>query len=123
MTATEIYTQAHVLLANAETEYDALSKQLAVADAKEQDILHYIENVRFDAPTGSKLIKALKDVRLSRREVKDRMVIIQSVRDRMLKISNIPEAIVNPGARSYVLKTDELRSVLGVQSNKIVRPA
>ena len=52
---------------------------LSEADKEISDILHYIEFFNFSASDGYKLSKALKDVRLRRREIKNQIEIIEYI--------------------------------------------
>jgi len=51
-------------------ELGGLYGQLSRYDLQIQDLLHYIENEKYDAPTGSKIIKEIKNIRKLRRDVK-----------------------------------------------------
>lgn len=48
-------------------------------DLSEQDILHYIEFEKYDAVSGSKLLKKLKEVRRERRAIKNEYEELQSI--------------------------------------------
>lgn len=52
-------------------------------DMQEQDILHYIEFEKYDAATGSKLLKRLKEIRIGRREIKNEYEDLQSILRRL----------------------------------------
>ena len=58
-----------------------LSKQQSVWDIKQDELLHYIENNKLDAVRACKIIKNLKYVREQRRQVKNEMNIINSLKD------------------------------------------
>ena len=50
-------------------------------DIKQDEILHYIENHNLDAVKSCKAIKLLKQVRKERREVKNEIDVIHSLKD------------------------------------------
>lgn len=58
-----------------------LSKQQSVWDIKQDELLHYIENNKIDAVRACKIVKNLKYVREQRRQVKNEMNIINSLKD------------------------------------------
>lgn len=58
-----------------------LSKEQSIADIKQDEILHYVENHKLSASQSCKLIKQLKKVREERRLVKDEIEVIRSLKD------------------------------------------
>lgn len=58
-----------------------LSKKQSVWDIKQDELLHYIENNKLDAVRACKIVKNLKYVREQRRQVKNEMNIINSLKD------------------------------------------
>lgn len=58
-----------------------LNKKQSIADIKQDEILHYIENHKLNASQSCKILKLLKRVRDERRLVKDEMDIIRSLKD------------------------------------------
>ena len=58
-----------------------LSNKQSIADTKQDEILHYIENHNLSASQSCKLIKQLKKVRKERRLVKDEIDTIRSLKD------------------------------------------
>lgn len=58
-----------------------LSEQQSVWDIKQDEILHYVENHNLDAVKSCKIIKLLKQVRKERRQVKNEIDIIRSLKD------------------------------------------
>lgn len=58
-----------------------LSKQQSVWDIKQDELLHYIENNKLDAVRACKIVKNLKYVREQRRQLKNEMNIINSLKD------------------------------------------
>ncbi len=65
------------------TEYEELSKAQSRIDLIQQDLLHFLENETFDAYTGYKVAVKLKKTRIQRREIKDRLGMIEDVRKRL----------------------------------------
>lgn len=57
-----------------------LSNEQSIADTKQDEILHYIENHNLSASQSCKLIKQLKKIRKERRLVKDEINIIMSLK-------------------------------------------
>lgn len=60
---------------------EKLSKELSIADTKQQELLHYIENHNLNAVESCKIIKLLKTVREERREIKNEINVVQSLKD------------------------------------------
>lgn len=60
---------------------EKLSKELSIADTKQQELLHYIENHNLNAVDSCKIIKLLKTVREERREIKNEIKVVQSLKD------------------------------------------
>lgn len=60
---------------------EKLSKELSIADTKQQELLHYIENHNLNAVDSCKIIKLLKTVREERREIKNEINVVQSLKD------------------------------------------
>lgn len=58
-----------------------LSNEQSIADTKQDEILHYIENHNLSASQSCKLIKQMKKVRKERRLVKDEIDTIRSLKD------------------------------------------
>lgn len=58
-----------------------LSEQQSVWDIKQDEILNYVENHNLDAVKSCKIIKLLKQVRKERRQVKNEIDIIRSLKD------------------------------------------
>lgn len=58
-----------------------LSNEQSIADTKQDEILHYIENHNLSASQSCKLIKQLRKVRKERRLVKDEIDTIRSLKD------------------------------------------
>lgn len=60
---------------------EKLSKELSIADTKQQELLHYIENHNLNAVESCRIIKLLKTVREERREIKNEINVVQSLKD------------------------------------------
>ncbi len=58
-----------------------LNKLQSIYDIKQDEILHYIENHNLDAPKSCKIIKQLKKIREERRQVKDEIDFVRSLKD------------------------------------------
>lgn len=63
--------------------YNELNNIRSEYDMIEQDILHFIEFEKYDAVAGAKLLKKLKETRISRRETKNEYEELQSILRRM----------------------------------------
>lgn len=64
-----------------EQEYKNTYKELSRMDRAEQKIVHKIENINFDAATGYKFAKSIQDIRRKRRDVKNEISPLQSLKD------------------------------------------
>ena len=60
---------------------EELSKEQSVADTKQDEILHYIEIHNLNAATRCKVISLLKKVREERRQIKNEIDVIHSLKD------------------------------------------
>lgn len=60
---------------------EKLSKGLSIADTKQQELLHYIENHNLNAVESCRIIKLLKTVREERRKIKNEINVVQSLKD------------------------------------------
>lgn len=58
-----------------------LSKKQSIVDTKQDEILHYIENHKLNASERCKIISLLQKVRKDRRQIKDEMDVIRSLKD------------------------------------------
>ena len=70
-----------VFFENIDKRLNELSKEQSIADIKQDEILHYVENHKLSASQSCKLIKQLKKVREERRLVKDEIEVIRSLKD------------------------------------------
>ena len=81
MTTEEILKYMLVFFQDIDKRLQKLSEEQSVADIKQSDILHYIENQNLNASQSCKLVKQLKKVRKERREIKNEINVIQSLKD------------------------------------------
>ena len=58
-----------------------LSKKQSIVDTKQDEILHYIENHKLNASERCKIISLLQKGRKDRRQIKDDMDVIRSLKD------------------------------------------
>lgn len=58
-----------------------LNNKQSMWDIKQDELLHYIENHNLDAVKSCKIVKQLKYVRAERRQVKDEIDVIRSLKD------------------------------------------
>lgn len=58
-----------------------LNRQQSIWDIKQDEVLHYIENHNLSASQRCKIVKLLKEIRYGRRQVKDEIDIIRSLKD------------------------------------------
>ena len=80
MTTEEILKYMLVFFQDIDKRLQKLSEEQSVADIKQSDILHYIENHNLNASQSCKLIKQLKKIRKERREIKNEIDVIQSLK-------------------------------------------
>lgn len=69
------------LFQNTDKRLSELNKQQSIWDIKQDELLHYIENHNLDAVKSCKIAKQLKYVRTERRQVKDEIDVIRSLKD------------------------------------------
>lgn len=81
MTTEEILKYMLVFFQDIDKRLKELSNEQSIADTKQDEILHYIENHNLSASQSCKLIKQLKKVRKERRLVKDEIDTIRSLKD------------------------------------------
>ena len=84
-----------------------LYEQLSQYDNEEQDLLHFIENEKYDAVTMVKVAKLLKDNRLARRKIKVELEQLQSIRDTVAH-RNLQKFAEKP----YTYRTDVLSNAV-----------
>ena len=81
MTSEEILKYMLVFFQDIDKRQKELSEHQSIYDIKQDEILHYIENHKISAADSCKLIKQLKKVRAERRQVKDELDVIRSLKD------------------------------------------
>ena len=81
MTTEEILKYMLVFFQDIDKRLQKLREEQSIADIKQSDILHYIENHNLNASQSCKLIKQLKNVRKERREIKNEIDVVQSLKD------------------------------------------
>lgn len=69
------------LFQNTDKKLKELQSKQSIADIKQDEILHYIENHTLNAIQSCKLIKQLKKIREERRIVKDEIDVVKSIKD------------------------------------------
>ena len=80
MTPEETLKYMLVFFQDIDNRLNELSNEQSIADIKQDEILHYIENHNLSASQSCKLIKQLKKVRFERRQIKDEIDIIHSLK-------------------------------------------
>ena len=81
MTTEEILKYMLVFFQDIDKRLQKLKEEQSITDIKQSDILHYIENHNLNASQSCKLVKQLKKVRKERREIKNEIDVIQSLKD------------------------------------------
>lgn len=81
MTPEETLKYMLVLFQGIDKRLEELRKELSDEDKKQDEILHYVENHKLCASKSCKLIKQLKNVREERRQVKNEIEIISSLKN------------------------------------------
>lgn len=84
----ELLKYMHKFFTSIDKEINDIYQELSNVDLEEQDILHYIENNNLNAGGYAKVGKLLKDVRIRRREIKNDLDKLNSVRDNLTKKYN-----------------------------------
>ena len=69
-----------------EEQGEELSSKLSELDIKTQDILHYIENENFNASQGCILAKKIKELRIERRIIKNKLQLLNLFRTNSNKL-------------------------------------
>lgn len=65
-----------------------LTDELSNYDKRTTDLLHYIENNSLSAPQSCKIVKEIKQVRQSRRKIKNDMEVSKVYKDNINKLIN-----------------------------------
>lgn len=81
MPTEEILKYMLVFFQDIDKRLKELSNEQSIADMKQDEILHYIENHKLSASQSCKLVKQLKKVRNERRLIKNEIDIIRSLKD------------------------------------------
>lgn len=81
MPTEEILKYMLVFFQDIDKRLKELSNEQSIADMKQDEILHYIENHKLSASQSCKLVKQLKKVRNKRRLIKNEIDIIHSLKD------------------------------------------
>lgn len=81
MTAEELIKYILTFFQDIDKRLNELTNQLSVWDTKQDELLHYIENHNVDAVKSCKIVKQLKHVRAERRNVKNEIDVIRSLKD------------------------------------------
>ena len=81
ITIEELLKQMLNFFQNVDKRLTELHVQLSKWDTIQDEMLHYIENHNLDAVKSCKIIKQMKYVREERRQVKDEINIIRSLKD------------------------------------------
>lgn len=107
--------------------HEELMQELARIDAMQQDVLHIIELMNFNAVEGYKFSKMLQIIRIARRKIKNRLEERTAMKNLMKSYGNIRQQIgavlnnvetlpVRQSSRSYRLR--ELKELEGF--NKVI---
>jgi len=97
-------------------DFETLTNELSQADLYEQDVLHMIENGKFNASEGYKFAKMIYDNRIKRREIKNELEPLQQ-----LKTSFIDKNIqaLNTSYQAVIRRDNILTNLT---ENKIYNP-
>lgn len=69
------------LFQDVDKQLEELAKKQSEWDIKQQEVLHYIENHNLDAVQRCKVVGLLKDIRYERRQVKNEIDVLNSIKD------------------------------------------
>lgn len=103
---TQVVSMKEQFLCDLDKRCKELSVSLSKYDNEEQDLLHFIENERYDAVTMVKIAKQLKEIRVARRGIKVELQQIQSMNDMLSRKNHEKFA-----KRAYEYKTDVLSDI------------
>lgn len=81
MEVSEILKVVLQLFQSIDKRQEELSKEQSIADSKQDEILHYIEIHNLNAAARCKVISLLKKVREERRQIKNELDAIRSLKD------------------------------------------
>jgi len=104
------------IYSNIKQDFETLTNELSQSDLYEQDVLHMIENRKFNASDGYKFAKMIYDNRIKRREIKNELEPLQQ-----LKTSFIDKNIqaLNTSHQAVIKKDNILTNLT---ENKIYHP-
>lgn len=69
------------LFQDVDKQLEELARKQSEWDIKQQEVLHYIENHNLDAVQRCKVVGLLKDIRYERRQVKNEIDVLNSIKD------------------------------------------
>lgn len=69
------------LFQDVDKQLEELVRKQSEWDIKQQEVLHYIENHNLDAVQRCKVVGLLKDIRYERRQVKNEIDVLNSIKD------------------------------------------
>lgn len=69
------------LFQDVDKQLEELARKQSEWDIKQQEVLHYIENHNLDAVQRCKIVGLLKDIRYERRQVKNEIDVLNSIKD------------------------------------------
>lgn len=69
------------LFQDVDKQLEELQNELKKWERKQQEVLHYIENHNLDAVQRCKIVGLLKDIRYERRQVKNEIDVLNSIKD------------------------------------------
>lgn len=101
----------------------AANKTISQCDLEISDIYHFIEFGKYDAVEGWKILKALKEILLRRREAKNCICIISCISSNLASLSskiNNLHLKYFPEQKKYKVKTDVLQR-LGLYSAQVIK--
>lgn len=81
-----------------------INKQLAEVELEIEDLYHYIEFSSFNAAQGYKAYKMLKERLVKRRELKDGIILLDSIQEKNMltcSVDNINNVVSKLDSRSY----------------------
>lgn len=81
MSAEDILKSLLVLFQDVDNSLNELNKKQSIIDIKQQEVLHYIENHKTNAVESCKIVRLLKSIREERRQIKDDIDAIRSLKD------------------------------------------
>ncbi len=69
------------LFQDVDKQLEELARKQSEWDIKQQEVLHYIKNHNLDAVQRCKIVGLLKDIRYERRQVKNEIDVLNSIKD------------------------------------------